>query len=149
MIFWKSCDKVRKYHSFKSYDEYTYITERNFKYSGVDQELSQYLRPWQPESSVLHLVQSNKRINDHDSDCIPLSIPRVGRPSQVASLHPKSHHKITQYYGRCEVRLFILLLQVHVAFYQFLQRFERTEPRSLDLIQSFAIKCNYYGLPGI
>lgn len=59
MIFWKSCDKVRKYHSFKSYDEYTYITERNFKYSGVDQELSQYLRPWQPESSVLHLVQSN------------------------------------------------------------------------------------------
>uniref|UniRef100_A0A8W8J1V1 Uncharacterized protein n=1 Tax=Magallana gigas TaxID=29159 RepID=A0A8W8J1V1_MAGGI len=55
MIFWKSCDKVGKYHSFKSYDEYTYITERNFKYSGVDQELSQYLRPWQPESSVLHL----------------------------------------------------------------------------------------------
>lgn len=95
MIFWKSCDKVRKYHSFKSYDEYTYITERNFKYSGVDQELSQYLRPWQPESSVLHLVQSNKRINDHDSDCIPLSIPRVGRPSQVASLHPKSLHQIT------------------------------------------------------
>lgn len=95
MIFWKSCDKVRKYHSFKSYDEYTYITERNFKYSGVDQELSQYLRPWQPESSVLHLVQSNKRINDHDSDCILLSIPRVGRPSQVASLHPKSLHKIT------------------------------------------------------
>uniref|UniRef100_K1QTF4 Uncharacterized protein n=1 Tax=Magallana gigas TaxID=29159 RepID=K1QTF4_MAGGI len=50
MIFWKSCDKVRKYQSFKSYDEYTYITERNFKYSGVDQELSQYSRPWQPES---------------------------------------------------------------------------------------------------
>lgn len=95
MIFWKSCDKVRKYQSFKSHDEYTYITERNFKYSGVDQELSQYSRPWQPESSVLHLVQSNKRINDHDSDCIPLSIPRVGRPSQVASLHPKSLHQIT------------------------------------------------------
>lgn len=95
MIFWKWCDKVRKYQSFKSYDEYTYITERNFKYSGVDQELSQYLRPWQPESSVLHLVQSNKRINDHDSDCILLSIPCVGRPSQVASLHPKSLHQIT------------------------------------------------------
>lgn len=53
MIFWKSCDKVRKYQSFKSYDEYTYITERNFKYSGVDQELSQYLRPWQPESALM------------------------------------------------------------------------------------------------
>lgn len=36
MIFWKLCDKVRKYYSFKSYDEYIYIIEWNFKYFGVD-----------------------------------------------------------------------------------------------------------------
>lgn len=36
IIFWKLCDKVRKYYSFKSYDEYIYIIEWNFKYFGVD-----------------------------------------------------------------------------------------------------------------
>lgn len=72
----------------------TNIIKRTYKYPGVDLVKSQNLSPWQPESSVLHLVQSNKHIKGHDSDCIPLPNSRVGRPSQVASLHPKSLDQI-------------------------------------------------------